>query len=354
MKTTRISHAIGAIVISIALAACGTTTSDQTTTLTQPIAAATSATTAPSSPSLLTEPTGPEAIGTREVPAVSPDANGRLWYPAVAGTGTSEPPYISADTAAVLGLPPDMLDSVQLRASLDASPAPTATPRPAIVLMPGWGAPMAVYTTLAQDLASNGFVVLSIEPALGTEDGYQLPPDPSNPARRLEQLSTALDFLTGPQIDALAGPVDPTRIAAGGHSIAGAVAVQASLTDRRIAAVFDLDGWLHGPALDTSFPVPSLFVEASGFDEPTNTAIEQSENAVIVHLAGAAHFDVTDIPCLAPLLGPMSDALGLGAIGCTGSTTTNALVEHFLDVVLVRQDATPTAADISRGLAGIR
>ena len=220
--------------------------------------------------------------------------------------------------------------------------------------MPGWGAPMAVYTTLAEDLASSGFVVLSIDPALGTEDGNQLPPDPSTPARRLEQLSAAIDFLTGPDVAALAGPVDPSRIGAGGHSIAGALAVQASLTDRRIAAVFDLDGWLHGSALDTPVRVPALFVEASSFDEPTNTAIARSSSAVTVQLAGAAHFDVTDAPCLASALGPAADALGLGTIGCTGSTTTNALVERFLDTVLRQDEAAPRVAVISRGLVGVQ
>ena len=314
-----VTRAVATIAIAIALGACGATSSDPAAITTLPTADATTTTTVAPTPSLLTEPSGPDAVGTRDVPGVSPDATTRLWYPAEPGTGTVEPPYMNAATAASLGLAPEMLADVHVRATLDATPAPTSTPRPGIVLMPGWGAPMAVYTTLAQDLASNGYVVLSVDPDLGTEDGNQLPSDLANPARRLEQLETAIDFLTGPDVAALAGPVDSTRIAVGGHSIAGAIAVQASLTDPRITAVFDLDGWLHGPALDNPVHVPALFVEASGFDDPTTTAISRSPDAVAVQLADASHFDVTDVACLAPALGPAVDALGLGTIGCTGS-----------------------------------
>ena len=53
-----------------------------------------------------------------------------------------------------------------------------------------------------------------------------------NPARRLDQISAALDFVTGPRISTFAGPVDPNKVAVGGHSIAGAIAFQTSLADR--------------------------------------------------------------------------------------------------------------------------
>ena len=355
MKATLItSTALAAAIISLT-AACGSPASSSGAEA-GPTPSTVEATTKPASsldPSLLPEPTGPAVIGVRDVPSVSPDADARLWYPALPGSGTGQPPYTSAATAASLGVTADVLHDARLRATFDALPAATATPRPGVLLMPGWGSPMALSTSLAQDLASNGYVVLSVEPTLGTEDPDHLPADPAKPARRLEQLRTALDLMTGPTIAALAGPVDANRVAAGGHSIAGALAMQVSLTDPRIAAAFDLDGWLHGPALDTPIEVPALFVEASGFDAPTDAAIARATHAVTVGLAGATHFDVTDVPCLVAALGPNAALLGLGTIGCTGSTTTNSLVERFLNAALHDGRSTPDAADLARALPGV-
>lgn len=274
--------------------------------------------------------------------------------PAIADTGSAGPPYASAATAASFGVTLDQLHDVRLHASLDASPAPAAVPRPGAVLMPGLGAPVALSTALAEDLASNGFVVLTVDPTPGPGNGAQPPSDSGRPDGRQQQFRHAVDFLTGPHLAALAGPVDATRVAAGGHSIAGADAVQLSLTDPRIAAVFDLDGWLHGPALLTPLHVPALFIEASGFDRPTTAAIGGATRAVTVKLSGATHFDVTDLPCLVPARGPVAGSLQLGAIGCSGTITTNALVRRFLQTVLRDGNPLPDAVDLARGLSGVR
>jgi dienelactone hydrolase len=346
MKTRSVTTTLAALTMSLLAAACGGSTKAPTA---QPPAP-----TPQLAPSLLPEPTGSAAVGVRELASFGPDATARLWYPAVAGTGSGAPAYIAPERASALGLTLEDVERVHLRARLDAPPAATTSPRPGVVLMPGWGAPMALYTALAQELASHGYVVVTVDPALGMEDPNALPPDPADPAQRFDQLSSALDLLTSPTLATMAGLVDTERIAVGGHSIAGAVAVQASLVDPRIAAVFDLDGWLHGPALEVPVDVPALFVAASGFDGPTSAAIGRSTTAMTVELAGATHFDVSDVPCLAPALGPKAVPLGLGTIGCTGAMTANALVTRFLDAVLRDGRPTPDAAALAVGLAGIR
>ncbi len=176
--------------------------------------------------------------------------------------------------------------------------------------MPGWGNPMALSTALALDLASNGYVVVAVDPELGTEDGSHLPADTANPARRLDQVAAALDYVTGPDIAAVAGRIDRKKVAVGGHSIAGAIAFQTSIADARVHAVFDLDGWLHGPALTTPVKVPALMIEASGLDPATKAVVARTTKAVTVKLAGATHLDVTDLPCLVPALGPIAPAFG--------------------------------------------
>ena len=306
------------------------------------------------SPSLLPEPTGDLAIGVRAVPSVSPAATTRVWYPARSGTGTGTASYLADKAAAAYGLSNKPLRGVVTRASVNAEPTATSKARPAVVLMPGWGNPVALSTALAQDLASNGYVVVTVDPTLGTEDQSRLPADTSNPARRLDQVAAALDFVTGPDIAALAGPVDPSKVAVGGHSIAGAIAFQTGIADARVHAVFDLDGWLHGPALATPVGVPALMIDASGLDAASKAIIGRTPTAVTVKLAGATHLDVTDLPCLVPALGPVARLFRLGTIGRAGTTTTNAVVLRFLDTVLRDGKATPSAASLTRGLTAIR
>jgi hypothetical protein len=264
------------------------------------------------------------------------------------------PIYLADKTAAAYGLPAKQLKRAVLRASVNAEPAPTTKARAAVVLMPGWGLPMALSTALAQDLASNGYVVVTVDPTFGTEDQNTLPPDTARPGRRLEQISRALDFATGPRISPFAGPVDPNKVAVGGHSIAGAVAFQMGLTDRRVRAVFDLDGWLHGPALTTPVTLPALMINASGLEPSTRAVIARTTTAVTAKLAGATHLDVTDLPCLLRGLGAAATLIRLGSIGCAGTTTTNAVVLRFLDAVLRDGKPTPSAATLTRGLTAIR
>ena len=243
---------------------------------------------------------------------MSPAATTRVWYPARSGTGTGPAIYLADKTAAAYGLPAKQLKGAVLRASVNAEPAPTTKARAAVVLMPGWGLPMALSTALAQDLASNGYVVVTVDPTFGTEDQNTLPPDTARPGRRLDQIAAAIDFATGPRISTFAGPVDPNKIAVGGHSIAGAVAFQVGLTDRRVHAVFDLDGWLHGPALETPVAVPALMVDASGLEPATRAVVGRTATAVTVKLAGATHLDVTDLPCLVRGLGAAARLIRLG------------------------------------------
>ncbi len=121
-------------------------------------------------PSLLPEPTGDFAVGVRTVPSVSPAATTRVWYPARAGTGTGPAIYLAAKAAAAYGLPDKPLRGVVTAGIRERRAGPDREARPAVVLMPGWGNPMALSTALAQDLASNGYVVVSVDPTPGSED----------------------------------------------------------------------------------------------------------------------------------------------------------------------------------------
>ena len=340
---------------TIMLSACGSATTSRyatPSTATSTVGTTSTPTNAVLAPSLLPEPTGHLAVGVRTFASVVPAATTRVWYPAQRDTGTGIPIYLEDKSAAALGVTAKQLQGVVPRASVNADAVPTAQPRPAVILMPGWGSVMALSTALAQDLASNGYIVVTADPIFGSENGSTLPGDLTKPGRRLDQIAAALDFVTGLEITKLVGRVDATKIAIGGHSIAGAIAFQIGMTDPRVHAVFDLDGWLHGPSLTTPIAVPALMVDASGLEPATRAIIARSSTAVTVKVSGATHYDVTDLPCLVPALGAAAAALPLGSIGCVGTTTTNAVVLRFLDTVLRDAKPTPSSASLTSGLAG--
>lgn len=79
-----------------------------------------------------------------------------------------------------------------------------------------------------------------------------------------------------------------------------------------------------------------------------------TSRSVVVAKGPATHLDVTDLPCLVPALGPIAPAFGLGTIGRTGTITTDAVVVRFLNMVLRDRKQTPSAARLTRGLAGVQ
>jgi len=133
MKTTRhLALALTVVSATITFAAWGGPGN-------QPEAVAATA----SNSSLLPDPTGPFAIGVRTVPGVAPDATTRIWYPARRGTGTAGVPYLTARGAAAAGVTVEQVQAVRVRARANAVAVPHRRPRAAVLLMPGWGSPMA-------------------------------------------------------------------------------------------------------------------------------------------------------------------------------------------------------------------
>ena len=201
----------------------------------------------------LPAPNGPAGVGV----ASSGFPDTVVFYPAVAGTGHGHHRYVEPGWATAAGLDPAQMDRVVSAAEIDATPAATDKPRPVVLLTPGWRSVVAFSTSLAEDLASRGYVVLASQTDVVAEWSH-----PSSTAedrkKRVALLAGVLDFLQGPSLPALVGPIDLHRIAVGGHSYAATIAFDAALTDRRIAAMFDLDGSTRGAGSRTPPTRPSL------------------------------------------------------------------------------------------------
>ena len=201
-----------------------------------------------------------------------------VWYPTRATAGkraqymTPEESKLNlehADEAA--GLPPDTLSTVRTNAYVDAKPAGRAHSLPLVVLSPGYTQPRSTLSSLAEDLASHGYVVAAIDHTYETyavtfPDGRiatcvtcDLDEDkaffPKLNQGRAADVSFVLDQLTGPDPKWRGSAlIDASRIGMSGHSAGGASAIVAMLKDTRIDAGIDMDGTTYLPASGLSRP----------------------------------------------------------------------------------------------------
>ena len=245
----------------------------------------------------LPPPAGPFLVGTveweqgsREKSAVMFDAHScgittQLWYPAEPGTGSGRAPYNPGKT--------NLLSAqrwVTTSAALGAQVA-TMQPRyPVLLYFPSWDGNRVAHTAIVQDLASRGFVVAAV--------GYDFEDCARPDLESASSLTTDMDFSSAAAfkwtvqvadtkivrvassatrvIDKLkeldrydrqgrfTGRLDLSHIAAIGHSLGGAIALQIAWLDPRIRAVIDLDGWVFDAAPGSWIKQPFLVIGSDG------------------------------------------------------------------------------------------
>ncbi|GAA2962397.1 MULTISPECIES: alpha/beta hydrolase family protein [Streptomyces] len=328
----------------------------------------------------LPRPTGPYAVGTEALHLTDrsrtdpwvPEAGPRelmvsLYYPARPGGRGATAPYMSTEearlmlTAAGLGsASPTGVSSLRTHARTDA---PTAPGRfPLVLLSPGFGNPRATLTSLAEDLASRGYVVASVDHAhesTGTAlpDGRMLEcaacdlvmaaPDEETVERlnatvstgRGTDLSFVLGRLTGHHPAwRHARMIDPSRVAVAGHSIGGNAAASAMLADRRFDAGINLDGAFFAPIPATGLGGrPFLMLGTGtghgpgGTDDTWDEAWQRLDGwKRWLTVEGAHHSTFTDVPFITERLGvPVDPAAPLSAD--RSARITRAYVAAFLD-----------------------
>jgi alpha-beta hydrolase superfamily lysophospholipase len=196
------------------------------------------------------------------------------------------------------------LPRLRTTAATDAKPASGDAPRPVVLLTPGFTWPAASVTVLAADLASNGYIVFTIDPPPGTEPvGSGDATMVGRWAARLAAIHATLKLVGEPALAEQVGSMDTDRVAVGGHSYGGIVAFDASHNESGVAAVFDLDGVLGYAPGARPVSVPALVIKSElGFPwqirlDPVELALLRgSGQLTTVGIRGAGHCDLGDAP----------------------------------------------------------
>ncbi|HZN78004.1 MAG TPA: alpha/beta hydrolase [Micromonosporaceae bacterium] len=119
----------------------------------------------------------------------------------------------------------------------------------AIAISPGFTARQSSIAWLGPRLASQGFVVFTID----TDSIFD------QPASRGRQLLAALDYLTGQS--SVRSRIDASRLAAGGHSMGGGGTLEAARTRPALQAAIPLTAW-HTTKTWSTVAVPTLIIGA--------------------------------------------------------------------------------------------
>ncbi|MGW6021156.1 alpha/beta hydrolase family protein [Streptomyces sp. NPDC055099] len=345
----------------------------------------------------LPRPSGPHAIGRDTLHLVDderrdpwvPSAGSRelmvsVFYPARQGAGDGgRAPYLTTEEAELLlkGQKLDKLyDAGQLtsvRTNARAAARPAGGKHPLIVLSPGFTLHRATLTTLAENLASHGYLVALVDHAyesFGTafpgrkgssrirtcvacEKVEEAPNGDAGEKKMLAKaarnraadISYVIDELTGrsrpgdrrhPDYAAL---IDPRRIGAAGHSLGGNAAAVATGTDHRVRAAANLDGTFFAPVPSAGTGRPALMLGTLKDHNPSAEDTTWPRQWHRLHgwkrwltVADSGHLTFTDLPILGAQLNRTDPSAPLS--GKRSGEITTAYVTAFFDKHLTGKD----------------
>ena len=155
----------------------------------------------------------------------------------------------------------------------------------AVAISPGFTATQSSIAWLGPRLASQGFVVFTID----TNSVFD------QPASRGTQLLAALDYLT--QRSSVRTRIDATRLAVAGHSMGGGGTLEAASDRPSLQAAIPLQPWNLDKSW-TEIRTPTLIIGAqndtiasvTSHSEPFYNSIPASAEKAYMELRGASHF----------------------------------------------------------------
>ena len=237
----------------------------------------------------LPAPSGPYEVGTRFLFPSSIDKEShsgkplvvRIWYPAA----PSSNPVAFYRSFSGGPLRNAYLSLLKTGARSEAPPLQKEAPFPILLFAHRWGGQDYQNTLLAEDLASHGYMVASMDyfsdPSLTMSDAGlshggangQSAHD-ENATKRIALWNEVLDLwasdessmldrliqMNAEATDPLHGLLDTKNVGAFGHSFGGAAALRLCGLDPRVHAAANLDGWSFGALKDRDADEPILIM----------------------------------------------------------------------------------------------
>lgn len=274
------------------------------------------------SESTLPVPTGPFAVGRTiydwtDNAELDPETKRELlvwiWYPAAAGESDAVvDDYVPVTVATVVehirtgifGLLTKDLLKVHGHSLRNAEILPRQQSYPVLIIRAGASSEVWNYSALAEDLASNGYIVVGLDAPYRTgvvvfPDGRVIRRTPENNPELCEErigqerencanriltawtadIAFALDRLAQLNIRDPAGKftgrLEMTRVGVFGHSFGGAQAAQFCSEDSRCKAGVDVDGALHGSVIQKGIHTPFMFLLSGQGDFSSDAEVRQ-------------------------------------------------------------------------------
>jgi alpha-beta hydrolase superfamily lysophospholipase len=156
----------------------------------------------------------------------------------------------------------------------------------AVAISPGFTATQSSIAWLGPRIASQGFVVITIDTNTTSDQ----------PDSRGDQLQAALDYLVSSR-SGVSGRIDRTRLAVMGHSMGGGGTLSAARDNPSLQAAIPLTGW-HTTKNWGTVQVPTLVIGAqndtvasvTSHSEPFYNSLPATLDKAYLELAGASHF----------------------------------------------------------------
>jgi len=267
-----------------------------------------------------------------------------IWYPSASQQSATMDDYVPAELrpkdeasggANIWTLLTRDASNVRTHSARDPDVSPQQRSYPVVIMRAGASASVLNYSTLAEDLASHGYVVVGFDAPYRTgrvvfTDGRVMGrteqnnpetcvvPDRTQMERCVSRVMTAWASDIAFALDRLAelddsdpsgkfsGRLDMTRVGVFGHSLGGAVAAQFCHEDSRCKAGIDIDGAPHGSVVQDGLAQPFMFLLSDHGDESDSASVQikndiQSiydhippDRRLRVAIQGAFHFTFSD------------------------------------------------------------
>ncbi|MGH4124706.1 MAG: alpha/beta hydrolase family protein [Clostridium sp.] len=269
----------------------------------------------------------------------------QIWYPAETVKDYKRVPWLEDGKVVAKALAVDMklpsfaLEHTALVMSNSFEKAPISNELekyPIVIISHGWTGFRNLHTDVAEELASNGYIVIGIDHTYGSEvtvfnDGEiaylnkkALPKKEVTPnfleyADKLVNtyagdvnltLNELEKFNEGEVNSNFKGKFDLSRIGLLGHSTGGGADVSIALKDKRIKAIIGMDAWvepINAVDIDKGLKIPALFLRSGEWEVGLNnknlrSLIDKSSGPISLYqINDTTHLDFTMVYMYSPL-----------------------------------------------------